>query len=33
MRLTEKVYLVGSGNIGLSHQTDPNIYLLEEGGS
>lgn len=32
LRLTDKLYLVGSGIIGLSHPTDPNIYLIDGGG-
>lgn len=29
MKLMSRVYLVGSGNIGLSHQTDPHVYLID----
>lgn len=33
VRLTENIYLVGSGNIRLSHPTDPNIYLIDGKGT
>jgi len=31
-QLTEHVYLVGSGKLGLSHDLDCNVYLLASGG-
>ncbi|MBI4505244.1 MAG: MBL fold metallo-hydrolase [Chloroflexi bacterium] len=31
MRILEDVYLVGSGSFGLSHPTDPHVYLIDGG--
>lgn len=31
MRITRRVYMVGSGQVGLSHATDGHIYLLDAG--
>ena len=32
MKLTDQVYLVGSGNYGISHDLDSNIYVVDCGG-
>ncbi len=32
MKIFEDLYLVGSGNFGISHPTDCNIYLIDTGG-
>ena len=31
MKLTDQVYLVGSGNYGISHDLDSNIYVVDCG--
>lgn len=31
MRINEDLYLVGSGNFGISHPTDCNVYLIDTG--
>ncbi len=31
MRITQRIYMVGSGQVGLSHATDGHIYLLDAG--
>ena len=33
MRIDEDLYLIGSGNFGISHPTDCNIYLIDAGES
>ena len=33
MKILEDLYLVGSGNFGISHPTDCNIYLIDTGGT
>ena len=31
MKITENIFIIGSGNFGLSHETDCNVYLIGSG--